>query len=108
MLFSTILIIHFLAFAIYVGDLALLWPTRGAGARSKAGLFLGITLLVTGVLMVMLKYPNVNYYKVVPKTAAFLIVTAINIRFADKNYSKAAYYGLIGLTLGAACIAIFH
>ncbi|NIG55738.1 hypothetical protein [Chitinophaga sp. Cy-1792] len=108
MLFSILLLIHFAAFAIYVGYLGLLWPTRGAGPRSKAGLVLGITILVTGVLMVMLKYPNINYYKVVPKTVAFLIVTVINGIFAEKDLSKAAYYALIGLTLGAACIAIFH
>jgi hypothetical protein len=108
MLFSILLLIHFLAFASYVGCLAVLWPTRGAGSRSKAGLILGITLLLTGISLVMLKYPVVNYYKIVPKTAAFLLVTVINIRFAEKDLSKTAYYSLLGLTLLAGCIAIFH
>jgi hypothetical protein len=108
MLFSVLLLIHFLAFATYIGNLAVLWPTRGTGPRSKAGLLLGITLLLTGILLVMLKYPNVNYYKIVPKTAAFLAVTAINIRFGEKDLSKTAYYALLGLTLLAGCIAVFH
>jgi hypothetical protein len=108
MLFSVFLLIHFLAFTIYIGYLAVLWPTRGSGSRSKAGLILGITLLLTGILLVMLKYPNVNYYKIVPKTAAFLAVTIINIRFGEKDLSKAAYYALLGLTILAGCIAIFH
>jgi hypothetical protein len=108
MLFSVLLLIHFLAFATYIGHLAVLWPTRGAGPRSKTGLILGITLLLTGVLLVFLKYPNVNYYKVVPKTAIFLAVTTINIRFEGKDLSKTAYFALLGLTLLAGCIAIFH
>lgn len=108
MLFSTILLIHFLAFAAYMVHLGILWPTRGAGVRSKTGLLLGITILVTGLLLVWLKYPTVNYYKVVPKTFAFLLVTAINIRFDKKPYTRLAYYALIGLALLAACIAVFH
>jgi hypothetical protein len=108
MLFSVLLLIHFLAFATYIGYLAVLWPTRGTGARSKAGLILGIILLLTGILLVMLKYPDVNYYKIVPKTAVFLIVTMINIRFGQKDLTKTAYYALLGFTLLAGCIAIFH
>jgi hypothetical protein len=108
MLFSVLLLIHFLAFATYIGYLAVLWPTRGAGPRSKAGFILGITMLLTGIMLVMLKYPDVNYYKVVPKTAVFFAVAGINMRFDKKDLSKTAYYALIGLTLLAGCIAIFH
>ncbi|MBV8252381.1 MAG: hypothetical protein JO154_07210 [Chitinophaga sp.] len=108
MLFSILLLIHFLAFTAYLGHLAVMWPQRGAGPRTYTGLILGITLLVTGIIMVALKYPHVNYYKVVPKTAIFLAVTVINIRFGDKPYTKTAYYSLLGLTLLAACIAVFH
>ncbi|WP_291908885.1 hypothetical protein [Chitinophaga sp. CB10] len=108
MLFSIVLLIHFLAFAAYLAYLGILWPTRGAGPRSKFSLYLGITLLVTGVILVLLMYPHVNYYKVVPKTAAFAGVTGINIRFGDRPYTKAAYYGLLALAVGAGGIAIFH
>ncbi len=108
MLFSIVLLIHFLAFGAYLIHLGMMWPNRGAGPRDFTGLILGITILVTGGILVALKYPQVNYYKVVPKTAAFLLVTAINIRFQDKPYTKMAYYSLIGLTLMAACIAVFH
>ena len=108
MLFSVLLLIHFLSFAIYIGYLAVLWPTRGAGPRGKTGFILGIILLLTGILLVMLKYPNINYYKIVPKTTIFLAVAGINGRFGEKDLSKRAYYTLIGLTLLAGCIAIFH
>ena len=107
-LFSVLLLIHFLAFATYIGYLAVLWPTRGAGPRSKAGLILGIILLLTGILLVMLKYPNVNYYKIVPKTVIFLVIAVINILFGQKDLPKTTYYALLGLTLLAGCIAIFH
>ncbi|MBV7531008.1 hypothetical protein [Chitinophaga sp. sic0106] len=108
MLFSIVLLIHFIAFALYLAYLGILWPTRGAGPRSKMSLYLGILLLITGVVLVYLMYPHVNYYKVVPKTAAFLGVTVINIRFAEKELSRWAYYILLGLAIGAGCIAIFH
>ncbi|RFM31860.1 hypothetical protein [Chitinophaga silvisoli] len=108
MLFSILLLIHFIAFAFYVGYLALLWPVKGKGPRSKAGFILGMIILLTGILMVMMIYPNVNYYKVVPKTAAFLVVTVIYIFFEKKELTTTAYYSLIGLTLLAGCIAIFH
>ncbi|RAJ77388.1 hypothetical protein CLV59_107155 [Chitinophaga dinghuensis] len=108
MLFSIILLIHFLAFAAYLLHLGMMWPNRGAGPRDYTGLITGITILVTGCILVAFKYPHVNYYKVVPKTAVFLLVTGINIRFQGKPYTKTAYYTLIGLTLMAACIAVFH
>jgi len=108
MLFSILLLIHFLAFVTYLIHLALLWPTKGAAPRGKAGLILGVILLLTGALLVWISYPHINYYKVVPKTLAFLVVTLINIRFGERDLSKAAYFGLFALTISAGCIAIFH
>ncbi|SHM46804.1 hypothetical protein SAMN05444266_108182 [Chitinophaga jiangningensis] len=108
MLFSIVLLIHFVAFALYLAYLGALWPTRGAGPRSKMSLYLGIILLVTGVVLVCLKYPHVNYYKVIPKTAAFLGVTGINIRFGERDLTKGAYYWLMGLAIGAGVVAVWH
>jgi hypothetical protein len=82
------------------------WSTYNTQVRDHKGLLLGIMLLVTGIILVVLKYPNVNYYKVVPKTSMFLIVTLINIRFGGKPYSKPAYFALVGLTVAAACLAV--
>jgi len=106
LLFNSILLLHFIAFLGYCGTLALLWPSRGAVVRDKKGLILGITILLTGIALVALKYPHVNYYKVIPKLALFVVVTGINIRFGGKPLTTAAYNALVGATLLAACIAV--
>ncbi|MEC5142037.1 hypothetical protein [Chitinophaga sp. 212800010-3] len=106
MLFNIILLVHFLCFSGYLWTLASLWKNYDTQARDHKGLILGILLLVTGCLLVTLKYPHVNYYKVAPKTGMFLAVTLINIRFGNKPYTRQAYYALIALTVAAACIAV--
>ena len=106
LLFNIILILHFICFLGYLFTLARLWSTYNTQVRDHKGLLLGIMLLVTGIVLVVLKYPNVNYYKVVPKTGMFLIVTLINIKFGSKPYTKQAYYALVGLTVAAACLAV--
>jgi len=106
LLFNIVLILHFICFLGYLFILARLWSTYNTQHRDHKGLILGIILLVTGIIMVMLKYPNVNYYKVVPKTSMFLIVTVINISSGGKPYTKQAYYALISLTVAAACLAV--
>ncbi|MDQ0106751.1 hypothetical protein SAMN05660909_01760 [Chitinophaga terrae (ex Kim and Jung 2007)] len=108
MLFSIVLLLHFFVFASYIGHLGILWPTRGGGPRSRKGMIMGLMILVTGILLVLMKYPHVNYYKVVPKTAAFLLVTVINIRFGNRPYTPLAYYTLLGLALLAAGIAVYR
>jgi len=108
MLFSIILLLHF---GCFLGYLAILVTQRSdyhTKIRDHKGLILGIVLLVTGIILVALKYPQVNYYKVVPKTGMFLLVTLINIRFTNKPFTKTAYYALVGLTITAACIAVWH
>ena len=106
LLFNVVLILHFICFLAYLFTLARLWSNYNTQHRDHKGLILGIMLLVTGIILVMLKYPNVNYYKVVPKTSMFLIVTFINIKSASKPYTRQAYYALIGLTVAAACLAV--
>ncbi|WP_160716371.1 hypothetical protein [Chitinophaga solisilvae] len=107
LLFNVLLLIHFIAFAAYLWILVQLWPNPAA-PRDKKGLILGIILLLTGIAMVALKYPHINYFKVVPKTGLFLVVTVINAVTGDKPYTRTAYYALIVLTLLAACIAVFR
>jgi len=105
LVFNTVLLIHFAAFLWYLFTLAMLWPQRGAGPRNKTGLILGIIIFLSGISLVLLKYPHVNYFKVVPKTALFVAVTVINALYADKPFTKKIYYLLIGLTVSASLIA---
>lgn len=106
LLFNIVLLIHFISFATYLCVLLAQWQDYDTRVRDHKGLILGIVLLLTGIVLVWLKYPHVNYYKVIPKTALFAVVTIINIRFGNKTFTKAAYYTLIGATLLAACIAV--
>ncbi|MBC9931033.1 hypothetical protein [Chitinophaga qingshengii] len=105
LLFNILLLLHFMAFAGYLFLLATLWKDIAA-RRDKTGLILGIIILLTGIGLVALKYPAVNYYKVVPKLAIFVVITVLNVRFADKPFTRAAYYSLAGLMLLAALIAV--
>jgi hypothetical protein len=106
LLFNIILLIHFISFAVYLCTLLAQWQDYNTRIRGTLGLILGIILLVSGSVLVMMKYPHVNYYKVIPKTGLFALVTIINVRFGGKTYTRAAYYTLIAATLLAACIAV--
>lgn len=106
LLFNIILLIHFICFAAYLCTLLSQWQDYDTRVRGASGLILGIILLVSGIVLVMLKYPHVNYYKIVPKMGLFALVTIINIRFGGKTYTRSAYYTLIAATLLAACIAV--
>jgi hypothetical protein len=105
-MFNIILLIHFISFAVYLCSLLSQWQDYNTRVRSPLGLILGITLLLSGIALVAMKYPHVNYYKVIPKTGLFVVVTIINVRFGGKTYTRLAYYTLIGVTLLAACIAV--
>lgn len=106
LLFNVILLTHFLCFAVYLCTLLAQWQDYNTRVRGALGLVLGIILLLSGIALVALKYPHVNYYKVVPKTGLFAVVTIINVRFGGKVYTRGAYYTLIAVTLLAACIAV--
>ncbi|SHN10385.1 hypothetical protein [Chitinophaga sp. CF418] len=108
LLFNTILLIHFICFATYLCVLLAQWQDYNTRVRNASGMILGIILLISGIILVTLKYPHVNYYKVVPKTGLFALVTIINGRFSGKTFTKQAYYALIACTLLAACIAVFR
>ena len=106
LLFNVVLLIHFICFADYLCTLLAQWQDYNTRVRGPLGLILGIILLASGILLVMMKYPHVNYYKIVPKTGLFALVTVINIRFSNKTYTRGAYYALIAATFLAACIAV--
>ena len=106
LLFNILLLTHFLAFIGYLATLVLLWPQKDTALRDKKGLVLGVIILLTGILLVAWKYPHINYYKVVPKTGIFVIITIINAYFSNKPFTKRAYFSLLTLTLLAACVAV--
>jgi len=106
LLFNVVLLVHFVCFAVYLCVLLSQWRDYDTRVRGVAGLLLGIAVLVSGFVLVGLKYPHVNYYKVVPKLGLFVLVTVVNARFDGKPYTKPAYYTLIAATLLAACIAV--
>lgn len=106
-LFNTVLLLHFAAFILYLCQLVLLFPKQ-VRKKNPTGVWLGVAALVTGVLLVVLKYPAINYYKVVPKTALLLGIAVINGLYSKKPLSRAAYYLLLVCTLLAACIAVIR
>jgi hypothetical protein len=106
LLYNSLLLLHFLSFIGYLITLMAQLPDYHTKVRSAKGLILGILILVTGIGLALMKYPHINYYKVIPKTGLFVIVTAINVRFGGRPYTKTAYYALIALTILAACIAV--
>jgi hypothetical protein len=106
LLFNILLLIHFISFAVYLCTLLSQWQDYDTRVRGVSGLILGIILLVSGIVLVVIKCPHVNYYKVVPKIGLFALVTIINVRFGGKTYTRRAYYTLIAATLLAACIAV--
>lgn len=108
LLFNIVLLIHFICFAVYLCTLLAQWQDYDTRVRGVEGLILGIILLVSGIVLVIMKYPHVNYYKVVPKTGLFVLVAIINARFNGKTYTRLAYYTLIAATLLAACIAVIR
>ncbi|WP_343744318.1 hypothetical protein [Chitinophaga sp.] len=105
LLFNILLLLHFGAFAGYLFILASLWKDITA-PRNKTGMILGIVILLTDIGLAALKYPAINYYKVVPKLLIFLVIAVLNGLFADKPLTRQAYYWLTGLTLLAALIAV--
>lgn len=106
LLYNSLLLIHFLSFIGYLITLMAMLPHYDTKVRSSKGLILGILIVITGIAMAWMKYPHINYYKLVPKTGLFVIVTVINARFGGKPFTRTAYYALIGLTILAACIAV--
>ena len=105
MLFNIVLLIHFIAFLLYFREVttAIAKPDQ---LRDKTGLILGIIILLTGVCLVALKYPVINYYKVVPKTGIFLIIAVINGVYGGKVIPRKVNYVLLGLTMLASLIAV--
>ncbi|MGY0038204.1 DUF4267 domain-containing protein [Pedobacter sp. NJ-S-72] len=106
-IFNIALLVHFTAFLLFLSKLILLFP-REQRYTDKSGLLLGIVLLITGLLMVALKYPAINYYKVIPKTGIFLVISVLCAIYSGKVLPKPVYFTLLVLTVLASVIAVFR
>lgn len=106
-LFNIVLIVHFIAFLFFLGQLAALFPLQDKQLH-KQTIFLGVTILITGIILVVLKYPHVNLYKVMPKSVLFLIISTFCGVYSGKPLPKKIYWALIALTVVASLIAVFR
>lgn len=104
-LFNIILILHFLAFLLFVAQLIMLLPRQEKQLHSKT-IFVGLTIAITGILLVLLKYPQINLYKIIPKSVLFVTISAFCGIYSGKNISKIIYYLLITMTVLASLIAL--
>ncbi|RFM28289.1 hypothetical protein [Deminuibacter soli] len=105
LLFNSILLIHFALFVYYIFRLALQFPVKNP-VKDKSGPFIGLAVLVTGLALVALKYPAINYYKVIPKTALLVGIAIVNGMYGNKPMPRKAYFTVLGFTLLAAAIAV--
>jgi hypothetical protein len=105
--FNIVLIVHFIAFLFFLGQLAALFPMQDRQLH-KQTIFLGVTILITGIVLVVLKYPHVNLYKVIPKSGLFLIISTFCGIYSGKALPKKIYWTLITLTVLASLIAVFR
>jgi membrane-associated HD superfamily phosphohydrolase len=104
-LFNVILLIHFIAFLLYLLTLVT-EMARPVLKRDKKGLALGIIILLTGLTLVALKYPNVNYYKVVPKLSIFLVIAVMSAVHGEKPMTRSTQYLLLTLSFLASAIGV--
>ena len=98
---------HFAAFLVYLATLLHQW-NQPAKRTSTLMLYCGITLLVTGIGLVAIRFPTINYYKVVPKSVLLMIIAAITAAHRDKILSRQTWRLLIGLTALTAFIALWR
>ena len=105
MLFNIVLIVHFLAFLIFAGQLLLLYPQQEKRTNNLTRI-LGIAIFVTGCILVAFKYPAVNYTKVVPKLSIFLIISVLIGIYSGRTMPAKVYRIVFGLLILASIIAM--
>lgn len=106
MIFNFVLIIHFIAFLFFISMLAQLF-FKQEKILNKNSILMGATILITGLILVSLKYPNINYYKIVPKSILFLGISIYCGIYSRKPIPSRVYYLLIIFTIFASVIAIY-
>ena len=106
-LLNAILYVHFIAFLVYLTTLLRQWD-RPVKRTSNLMLYCGIALLLTGVGLVAIRYPVVNYWKVVPKSMLLVIIASLTAAHREKIVAKQTWQLLIGLTILTALIALWR
>ncbi len=104
-LFNIVLIFHFVAFLLFLAQLVILLPRQEKQLHKKA-IFVGIAIAITGILLVLLIYPQVNFYKVIPKSILFIAIASFCGIYSGKSIPVKIYYLIIAMTLLASLIAL--
>lgn len=106
MIFNIVLIIHFIAFLIFFIILIQILH-KAEKILNKHSLLIGITILITGVVLVALKYPEINYYKIIPKSILFIFISLFCGVYSKKKMPQNVYYLLFICTILASLIAVY-
>ncbi|GAB2602165.1 hypothetical protein [Spirosoma areae] len=106
-LLNAVLCTHYCAFLVYLATLLRQWewPVK---RTSSLMLYCGITLLITGIGLVAIRYPIINYWKIVPKSLLLVIIASIIAAHRKKTVAKKTWQLLIGLTILTALIALWR
>ncbi|ASK32304.1 hypothetical protein CEY12_20420 [Chryseobacterium sp. T16E-39] len=104
-LFNIILALHFIAFLVFIIQLALLFPKENK-VLHKRNILIGVTILLTGILLVVLKYPHINLYKIIPKSILFLGISTFCGIYSGKSVPTKVFYLLFGMAVLASLIGI--
>ena len=104
-LFNIILALHFIAFLVFIIQLAILFPQQNKVLHKK-NILIGVTILLTGILLVVLKYPHINLYKIIPKSFLFLGVSTFCGIYSGKNVPTKVFYLLFGMAILAGLIGV--
>lgn len=104
-LFNSILILHFVAFLLFLLQLAVLFQQPKKELHKKT-ILVGASILITGILLVVLKYPHINLYKIIPKSILFLAISAFCGIYSGKSVPHKIFYFICGMTVIASLIAV--
>jgi len=74
---------------------------------NKNSTLIGTTVLITGISLVIINYPNINYYKLIPKSILFVIISIFCGCYSRKPIPKKTYYSLLDITILASLITVY-
>lgn len=107
LLLNGLLYLHFAAFLVYLTTLLLQW-NEPRKRTNEWMLYCGITLLLTGIGLVAVRLPVINYWKVVSKSVLFLAIAGITAVHKKRTLSQQTWRLLIGLTVLTAGIVLWR
>ncbi|MDQ1097618.1 hypothetical protein [Chryseobacterium camelliae] len=106
MIFNTVLIIHFSAFLIFLMMLTQLF-FQEKKILNKHSIIVGAVILLTGILLSVLRYPHINYYKIIPKSVLFILISVFCAIYSKKPVPDKVHYLLFLFTFLASLIAVY-